>query len=187
TSFSMALMIGREANSADAAAQAARASSIQHRPPWCTSASTNRWSRRSCAASSSTSVQPRSKNSQRTSCIDGLISDLAGGRLRPVQGFAIDTRRAQNKFPRSNDPKTPRMEDLHDGASQPAYHDNICARLRSLRSRLDQGQSTRSHYRFGEWWEVSKRRRAFRRSAKCTALERMGCRFLAASFPAVDY
>ena len=68
----------------------------------------------------------------------------------------------------------PRMEDLHDGASQPAYHDNICARLRSLRFRLDQGQSARSHYRFGEWWEVSNRRRAFRRSAKCTALERMG-------------
>jgi len=50
------------------------------------------------------------------------------------------------------------MEDLHDGASQPAYHDNVCARLRSLRSRLDQGQSARSHYRFGEWWEVSNRR-----------------------------
>jgi hypothetical protein len=78
--FSMALMIGREANSAHAAAKAARASSIEHRPPWCTSASTNRWSRRSCAASSSTSVQPRSKNSQRTSCMDGLIyqTSLAG-------------------------------------------------------------------------------------------------------------
>ena len=64
---------------------------------------------------------------------------------------------------------------------------NVCARLRSLRTRLDQGKSARSHSGFGEWWEVNRRRRALRRSVKCTALERMGCRFLAASFSAFSY
>jgi len=68
-----------------------------------------------------------------------------------------------------------------------AYSDNVCARVRSLRCWHDHSQSGRRHYGIGEWWEVFNRRRGFRRSAECTALERMGYRSLAASLPTVDH
>jgi hypothetical protein len=47
------------------------------------------------------------------------------------------------------------MEDLHDGASQPAYSDNVCARVRSLCCGPDHSQSARRHYGFGTYWEFN--------------------------------
>jgi hypothetical protein len=76
--------VGRGANSSDASRRAALTSSIARRRPYRSSELANRWIRRSHALSSLMSVFPRSKKSQRASCIVGLYQALLTPRGRSL-------------------------------------------------------------------------------------------------------